>query len=108
MYTYKATVIDVYDADTITIKIDLGFKITQEMRIRLDGIDAPELRGQTRELGLLARDYLTKLILNKEITITTVKDTQGKYGRYLGTIFLGDLNINKHLLNKGTVNRYTK
>lgn len=108
MYTYKAKVISVYDGDTITIIIDLGFKISQEMKIRLSEIDAPELRGTTRELGLIARDYLRKLILNKDIKIITEKDTQGKYGRYLATIYLNDININKLLLNKGIVNRYNK
>ena len=108
MYTYQAKVLSVYDGDTITIKIDLGFKITQEMKIRLEGVNAPELRGEQRELGLIARDYLRNLINKKDIIINTVKDEKGKYGRYLGTIMLGDVNINKHLINKGIANRYNK
>lgn len=108
MYTYQAKVLSVYDGDTITIKIDLGFKITQEMKIRLENVDAPELRGDQRELGLLARDYLRNLINKKDIIINTVKDEKGKYGRYLGTIMLGDLNVNQHLINKGLANRYNK
>lgn len=101
MYTYKATVINVYDADTIDVVIDLGFKISQQIRIRLYNINAPEVRGTERKIGLISRDYLSKLILNKEVIVKTYKDKIGKYGRYLATIYLNERNINLHIANKG-------
>jgi len=84
MYHYKATIVDVYDGDTFTFIVDLGFSITVKEKIRLSGVDTPELRGEERELGLKVRDYVEKLILNKECEITVFK--KGKYGRYIARV----------------------
>ena len=44
MYRYKATVTDVYDADTITVDVDLGFHaVLRKIKVRLHGINAPEM-----------------------------------------------------------------
>lgn len=89
LYHYKALVTKVYDGDTITAEIDLGLSITAKgEKIRLSRINAPELRGDEREAGLKSRDYLRSLVLNKEIFLQTIKDKKGKYGRYIGEIFI--------------------
>ncbi len=106
MYHYKANIIDVYDGDTVTAVVDLGFLHYQEMKLRLYGIDTPELRGEEREAGLIVRDILRGLILNKEVEIHTYKDKQGKYGRYLATIVLDGININQWLLDEGHAQEY--
>ena len=50
MYEYKAYVEKVYDADTITVTLDLGFNTClNKQKIRLSGIDAPEVRGDEKE-----------------------------------------------------------
>ena len=101
MYQYKAKIIDVYDGDTVTAVVDLGFLHFQEMKLRLYGIDTPELRGEEREQGIIVRDILREMILDKEVVINSYKDKQGKYGRYLATILLDDVNINQWLLDEG-------
>lgn len=88
MYNYRAKVIRVYDGDTITLELDLGFHIKITENCRLYGIDAPEVRGPTRKEGLASRDFLRKLILSKQVLVTTFKDKQGKYGRYIVKLFL--------------------
>lgn len=105
-YQYKATVIDVYDGDTITAKVDLGFLVSQEMKLRLYGIDTPELRGPERPEGLKVRDILREKILNKEVIIHSYKDKQGKYGRYLANIFLDGEDINQWLVDQGHAQPY--
>ena len=96
LYIYKAYVTDVYDGDTITCIIDCGFNIgMQKTKIRLYGINTPELRGEERELGLFVRDELRKKILNKHIFLKTIKDKKGKYGRYLGKIYIKNTGNNK-------------
>ncbi len=107
LYQYKAFVTKVYDGDTITVEIDLGFKTSVKgEKIRLSRINTPEVRGVSREEGLKSRDYLRTLILNKEILLETIKDKKGKYGRYLGELFFKQeneewLNINDHLVEEG-------
>ena len=107
MYNYKAKIIDVYDGDTVTALVDLGFLHFQEMKLRLYGINTPELRGPEREQGLIVRDILRDMILDKEVTIRSYKDKQGKYGRYLANIVLEDgLEVNQWLVDNGHAVEY--
>ena len=76
------------------------------MKLRLLGIDTPELRGDEREDGLVSRDYMRGLVLDKEVLIETYKDRTGKYGRMLATIHLDGLNVNEHLITEGYAERY--
>ena len=107
MYEYRAKVISVYDADTIRVNVSLGFGVENNglngkgMKLRLFGIDAPEMRGEEKEQGKRSRDYLRGLIDGKEIIIKTVKDRTGKYGRYLAHIYLDGLYINDYLVDQG-------
>lgn len=101
MYEYKAKVVGVYDGDTITVNISLGFGIVlHDQRLRLYGINAPEMRGPEKEQGKVSRDWLREGILGKDITLRTRKtkrgeDKKGKYGRWLATIIVDGSNINK-------------
>ena len=88
LYTYKAEVIKAYDADTVTLRIDLGLDTFREESVRLARIDAPEVRGEEREAGLISRDALREKIVSKEVLIRTYKDKTGKYGRFIVEIFL--------------------
>lgn len=106
MYNYKAKIIDVYDGDTVTAIVDLGFLHYQEMKLRLYGIDTPELRGEEREAGIVVRDILREMILGQEVEIHSYKDKQGKYGRYLATIIKDEVNINQWLVDNGHAVEY--
>lgn len=102
LYLYKAIVTDVYDGDTVTVDIDLGFNTWKHgEKLRLARINAPEVRGKEKKEGIPARDWLRERILDKEIRIRTVKDGKGKFGRYLGEIILDGENMNDALVNAG-------
>ena len=107
LYHYRAKVTYIYDGDTITVDIDLGLKVfVHGEKIRLNRINTPEIRGAEREAGLKARDFLREKIMDKDIFIETIKDRKGKYGRYLGEIYLPNergklVNINDLLVKKG-------
>lgn len=105
-YCYKATCISVYDGDTVTLDISLGFGVTMREKIRLLGINTPEVRGKERELGLISRDRLRELIDGKDVIIVTHKDRGGKYGRLLATIYLDGVNINQQLVDEGLAEAY--
>jgi len=111
MYTYKALVRSIYDGDTIRADIDLGFGvILANQPLRLLGINAPEIRGEEREQGLLSKNFVSERIpVGSYITITTIKDRKEKYGRYLATIFYGEdkmTNLNEELVNFGYATIY--
>ena len=107
LYCYRAKVISVYDGDTCTVDIDLGLGVwVKGEKLRLSRINAPEIRGGERGTGLKARDFLREQIEGKQITLKTIKDRKGKYGRYLGEIFIEDadknmININDLLVGNG-------
>jgi len=109
MYEYSAKVTKVYDGDTITVDFDLGFGIVlRKQKIRLLGINTPEVRGKSREQGLISRDRLRERIMGENVIIKTTKDRKGKYGRWLGEVFIKDENINQWLLNEGLAEKYNK
>lgn len=102
-YVYNAIVKSVYDADTIRVDIDLGCNVwLRNEPIRFMGINAPEIRGEERDLGIASRDWLlTKLQPNDKIIIQTVKDKKGKYGRYLAWVYVDGININQLMIQEG-------
>jgi len=106
MYNYKAKILDVYDGDTVTALVDLGFLHYQEMKLRLYGIDTPEVRGVEKIEGKKVRDIVREMILGKEVEIITYKDKQGKYGRYLANIILDGVDINLWLVANGHATVY--
>ena len=105
-YCYKAKCVSVYDGDTVTLDISLGFDTTMKHKVRLLGINTPEIRGKERLDGLISRDRLKELIDGKDIIIVTHKDKGGKYGRLLATIFLDGVDINQQLIDEGLAEVY--
>ena len=98
-----------YDGDSITVDIDLGFGIIMtSKKIRLYGIDAPEIRGDERERGLISKDWLSKKIEGEQIILKTYKDRTGKYGRYLADIYFNGENLNELMLKEGLAEKYGK
>ena len=106
MYKIDKNDISIYEGDTITVTLDLGFNIKKREKIRFYGINAPELKGPERADGLISKTFLKSLIddaiqKDKNIYVKTIKDSQEKYGRYLGVLFIDDLNVNLKLLEEG-------
>jgi micrococcal nuclease len=107
LYHYKAKVTEVYDGDTCTVEVDLGMHtFIKNEKIRLNRINAPEVKGPEKEKGIKARDFLREQILGKDIILETLKDKDEKYGRYLGEIHIEKdrdefVNINDLLVEKG-------
>lgn len=106
VYRYYANVTKVYDGDTFTIDWDLGAGVWKlKEKIRLWGINTPEVRGVEKEEGKKVRDYVRGLILDKKVIIETFKDKQGKYGRYIANVKMWnedsqeyDIDLTDHLL----------
>jgi endonuclease YncB( thermonuclease family) len=102
LYTYEATLDRVIDADTFWMKIWLARPEWRREKLRLRGIDCPELN--TPE-GQAAKRFVEGLFRKaRKITVTTTKPD--KYHRYLSDVFLemedgGEIFLNNHLLEKG-------
>lgn len=107
LYTYRAVIDRIIDADTVVVHIDLGFTVwMHDQHIRFAHINAPELKT---EAGKAARTYLFSLLgdLPVDVILQTLKDRQDNYGRYLGVfITAAGINLNEALVQAGHAVRY--
>lgn len=101
LHTYSCTVIRTIDGDTCEVAIDLGFHVTLRRLVRLRGINAPEVHGETKAAGERAAAHLFGLTVNKRLTIQTYLDKNDKYGRVLGVLFDGTINLNDMMVKDG-------
>jgi endonuclease YncB( thermonuclease family) len=102
-------VIKCYDADTITIASKLPYDASPLYRlsVRLNGIDAPEIKGKSaeeKEVAKEARDFLSNLVLNKMIRLENVESE--KYGRILADVYLGEVHLNELLIKERYAVKY--
>jgi len=93
-YEYTAVVTRVVDGDTYDLTIDLGFHVSVRERIRLRGIDTPEIYHPScpaeKQHGQQAKAFAESQVLGRQVVLKTYKDRTGKYGRWLGDIILQD------------------
>ena len=102
MYEYCALITKVYDGDTLTADIDLGFGVVlRKQKLRIRGINAPEVRGKQREAGLVTRDRLRDMVHNQTVIVRTHKDRKGKYGRWLADVYIDNVSVSETLLSEG-------
>lgn len=96
LFTYTAKVLEIIDADTLKAQVDLGFGFSTNQKLRLRGLDAPEIISRE---GLKAKAFVQKLLKGKTILIKTTKSD--KYDRYLADVWAGGIHLNQALLTKG-------
>lgn len=100
MFTYRATVQHIVDADTVDFDVDLGFGVRALHRFRLLGLDAPE---RFTPEGKLATEHLASILpVGQVFEVRTHKARTDKYGRYLAEVMLpGGLTATEDMIAKG-------
>ena len=79
-----ARVISVVDGDTLRVRARIWLGQEVETAVRLDGVDAPELRGacpRERELARRARDYLKVRLTLGQVILRDIR-----FGKYAGRV----------------------
>ena len=92
-------VISVADGDTITIIGDGN----AQYKIRLNAIDAPE---KSQAFGQKSKQQLSNYVFGKDVTVTW--KSKDKYGRVLGTVFVGGKDINLQMVRDGYAHHYKR
>jgi len=90
IYIYKASVIRVIDGDTFQLMIDQGWSGFTEQKMRLYGIDAPEMRTQAgKDLAWnLSMQYPRSVpVIVQSVEAPKSKQFRDKYGRFLAIIY---------------------
>ena len=104
LWRYKIKVTRVLDGDTVDARVDLGFKVHFNVRIRFNGINTPETRTRDREekqKGLAAKARCKQLLNDAEFVVLESHGV-GKFGRCLGTIWInGETNLTQQLIDEG-------
>ena len=93
---YQATVVAVHDGDTITVRSDITTKI------RLFGIDAPELK---QPHGQASKQALSGLVFGKTVTVTPAN--KDRYGRTVAQIKADGVDVNNKMVELGAAWWYT-
>lgn len=119
-WTYGAEVLAVHDGDTITARVDLGFSTFTVQRLRLLGIQAPEVAGpnvsaEERAAGLVAKGALSAMLAAGAVFVKTKaiggRDGEDGRGRYLALVFVQGqggaiLQANAQLIARGLATPY--
>lgn len=95
LYTYRILeVLKVLDGDTFDFRVDLGFNLSMDLRVRLKGIDTPELGTPEGEAAkeysrIWLRSHSSELQCLKLITHKSLLPS-GSFGRWLADVFCED------------------
>jgi endonuclease YncB( thermonuclease family) len=92
---FEAKVIAVYDGDTITVRTD------ETIKIRLDGIDAPELK---QPFGQASKQAMSGLVFGQTVTIKPGK--KDRYGRLLARVEIGGKDVSLTMVETGMAHWY--
>lgn len=104
IFSENYKVLYVSDGDTIAVKKTENGKTTGKLiKVRLFGIDAPELK---QDYGYESKQALMNFIKNKDVKIEGKK--KDRYGRLIGIIYLNNENINEKMVKTGNAWWYEK
>jgi micrococcal nuclease len=92
VWSYRARVDRIIDGDTIDVVVDLGFRIEHTIRLRLAGVNTPEVRGEERQEGLIAKAFVEEwvesaVVQNELWPIRIETEKTGKYGRWIAVVY---------------------
>lgn len=115
-YAGWARVVSMYDGDTCTVVVPVPGLGHRRVRVRLLGIDTPEMRGGgpgEKERAVSARDRFAQLVGFEPTTAPTFAwlqcSSNDKYGRTLATVFPrpgAPASVNETLLAEGLARAY--
>jgi len=102
-YDKKPARVDrVVDGDTLDL--DVGGR---EVKVRLLGIDTPEMTGPAKEFGAAAKRYAEGRVSGRDVTLNLDEQaTRDKYGRLLAYVYLGNEMLNEALVRDGQAFAY--
>jgi micrococcal nuclease len=108
VYRLKALV-KVVDGDTVDLDLDLGFSITLRQRVRLNGIDTPEIRSKDpaeKARGQESLAFVSQWFQQPgPVLVGTTKEE--KYGRMLADCYReGAPSLCSELLERGLARPY--
>lgn len=87
-YRYSAEVLRIVDGDTFDALVDVGFGAYRKIRVRVEGINTPETKGEEKPEGLRAKLRAEQLIEMLDVIIQSKK--KDSFGRWISRVWLSD------------------
>ncbi|MBW2542941.1 MAG: thermonuclease family protein [Deltaproteobacteria bacterium] len=94
----EGRVVGITDGDTLTLLVG-----REQVRIRLAQIDAPE---SDQPYGKKSKAALSALAFRKQAHVEVVD--VDRYGRTVGEVFVGDVDVNREMVREGHAWAYTR
>jgi micrococcal nuclease len=105
-WVYRAKCTRTIDGDTLDVELDQGLHTYRVERLRLLGVNAPEVHGATKAAGDAAMAYVREWLAVAgtdpwPLVVQTYRTDS--FGRYLGAVWriVDGANLSDDLLNSG-------
>jgi micrococcal nuclease len=106
LWNYNAKVLRVVDGDTYDVEVDLGFYVYHHIRVRLRGVNTPEIFGRNAsEEGKKVAEYVKSYIEGKTVLIGTYKTKPTTFGRWEADVIVEGVSVADHLVALGYATR---
>lgn len=115
LYTFSANVLRVIDGDTLLVDVDCGFSVWIKQRLRLRGVDSPEINTAR---GIRAQAFVESMLaVTRSIVLATARTD--KYDRYVADVYYAkktqsaaetlenNTDLNQELLDHGLAVSYS-
>ena len=108
LYHYNASLLRIVDGDTFDAMIDMGFSCFCKQRIRILGIQCPEIHTKDAEAkaGGIAASYYAHEIMDSasQLVIRTV--SKDSFGRWLADVWSDGKSVGDRMLAAGHATVY--
>lgn len=112
-WVWRARYLRTVDGDTFDVEVDCGFRLFRQERIRLLGVDTPEVVGANRAAGLAAASFTLNWLAEAQygvsspfwaIRLETFKPKdRDSFGRWLAVVWreVDGMCLNLDLVSSG-------
>lgn len=109
MYEYNALITNIVDGDTVDARIELGFHMRADLRLRLARVNAPEKGDEPGYSN--AKNFVKAAVESAPVVIRTSKSDN--WDRWIAEIEYQEAdkktyNLSDQLLQQGLAKPYTK
>lgn len=105
-WTVMGQQVRVIDGDTFVADLEIWPNMRVRERVRLLGVNAPEVKGPHKDEAEKAKEFTTQWLARGRFSVEVCKTDS--FGRVLGRVFRGDDDLAAALLGAGMATEYRR
>lgn len=98
-WTVTGNMTRVIDGDTFVADLSVWHGLTAREKVRVLGVDTPEMKRPTRDAGEAAKAFAEKWLSEGPVTVTSCK--RDSFGRILGAVYRDRKTLAEDLIKAG-------